>query len=132
MRKPGRILTEVLPHAFKKPVTTEYPRVKAQMPEQFRGKVVSSDAKCVGCKICMRDCPADAITVTKVGEKQFEISIDLAKCIYCAQCVDSCPRKSLESTTEFELAALDRSSLTVKINAGPRLEVDISTKAPSR
>lgn len=116
MKKPGRILTEVLPHAFKKPITTQYPKVKAEIPDRFRGKVVSFDAKCVGCKICMRDCPADAITLTKVAEKQFEISIDLAKCIYCAQCVDSCPRKVLVSTPEFELAALDRATLKVKIN----------------
>jgi formate hydrogenlyase subunit 6/NADH:ubiquinone oxidoreductase subunit I len=61
----------------------------------------------------MRDCPSTAIQIRKVGEKRFECEIDLSKCIYCAQCVDGCPKKSLETTTEFELAALDRGTLKV-------------------
>jgi formate hydrogenlyase subunit 6/NADH:ubiquinone oxidoreductase subunit I len=61
----------------------------------------------------MRDCPSNAITITKVGEKQFNCEINLAKCIYCAQCVDSCPKKALEATKEFELAVLDVKKLKV-------------------
>jgi formate hydrogenlyase subunit 6/NADH:ubiquinone oxidoreductase subunit I len=124
MRKPGAMLSEVLPQIFRKPATSGYPFVKVQMPDHFRGKLVSFDAKCVGCKICIRDCPAKAITLTKLAEKKFEISIDLARCIYCAQCVDSCPRKALESSQEFELASLDRATLMVRIN------IDVPTPAP--
>jgi formate hydrogenlyase subunit 6/NADH:ubiquinone oxidoreductase subunit I len=116
MRKPGAMLGEVLSHIFKKPANSNYPFKAAQMPDNFRGKIVSVDAKCIGCKICMKDCPANGITITKVAEKQFEVTIDLDKCIYCAQCVDSCPRKALASSKEFELASLDRSTLRVKVN----------------
>lgn len=117
MKKPGAMLAEVLPHIFKKPATLPYPRVKEEMPDRFRGRLISTDARCVGCKSCMKDCPASAINVVKVAEKQFQITIDLAKCIYCAQCVDSCPRKVLQSSREFELASLNRTSLKVKITA---------------
>jgi formate hydrogenlyase subunit 6/NADH:ubiquinone oxidoreductase subunit I len=128
MRKPGAMLGEVLSHTFKKPATLGYPFVKAQMPDNFRGKLVSYEAKCVGCKICMKDCPANAITITKVADKQFEIIIDLDKCIYCAQCVDSCPRKALDTTKEFELASLDRSTLRVRVNAPVEAPVAVEPK----
>jgi formate hydrogenlyase subunit 6/NADH:ubiquinone oxidoreductase subunit I len=111
------MLTEVLPYVFRKPVTTRYPREKAEMPDHFRGELEATDAQCVGCKICARDCPSNAITITKVGEKKFDVTIDLARCIFCAQCVDSCPRKVLASSTTFELASLDRSTLKVCFTA---------------
>jgi formate hydrogenlyase subunit 6/NADH:ubiquinone oxidoreductase subunit I len=116
MKKPGAMLGEVISHLFKKPATVSYPFTKAEMPDNFRGKIVSQDEKCIGCKICMKDCPADGIEIVKVAEKQFEIVIDLDKCIYCSQCVDSCPRKALNTSKEFELASLDRSTLRVKVN----------------
>ena len=111
MIRPGMMIRQLLESIFKKPATTLYPLVKREMPDKYRGKIVFAPSLCIGCKICMRDCPSNAITIAKVGEKQFECTIDLAKCIYCAQCVDSCPKKALEATKEFELAVLDRSKL---------------------
>ncbi|MFH1221110.1 MAG: 4Fe-4S dicluster domain-containing protein [Candidatus Eisenbacteria bacterium] len=49
------------------------------MLEGFRGKITADAAKCIGCKLCMRDCPSDAIHINKVEEKRFEIEIDLDK-----------------------------------------------------
>lgn len=116
MRKPGAILGEALSQIFKKSANSNYPQVKAEMPDRFRGKLVSHDENCVGCKMCEKDCPAHGISIVKVADKQFEIVIDLDKCIFCAQCVDSCPRKVLETSKEFELASLDRSTLRVRVN----------------
>jgi formate hydrogenlyase subunit 6/NADH:ubiquinone oxidoreductase subunit I len=61
----------------------------------------------------MRDCPADAITITKMGTDEVTCEIDLSRCIYCAQCVDSCPKDALRATREFELASLQRDKLKV-------------------
>jgi len=116
MIRPGKMIAQLLRSVFKKPATVRYPFVKIAMPEKFRGKIVFSPEKCIGCRICMRDCPSGAITIRKVAEKAFEAEIDLAKCIYCAQCVDSCPKKALESTGEFELASLDRNTLKVRFH----------------
>jgi len=111
------MIRQVLHSVIRKPATLNYPSVKHEMAEGFRGKLKFFKERCIGCKLCMRDCPSDAITITKVGEKQFECEIDLGKCLYCAQCVDTCPKKALEATIQFELAQLDPAKLKVKINA---------------
>lgn len=115
MKRPGKMMSQVLRSIFKRPATTRYPFVKSGMPEKFRGKLKFYPERCIGCKLCMKDCPSNAITIKKIGEKQFECEIDLGKCIYCAQCVDSCMKKALESTGEFELASLDREKLKVTL-----------------
>ncbi|MDD5538687.1 MAG: 4Fe-4S dicluster domain-containing protein, partial [Candidatus Omnitrophica bacterium] len=69
--------------------------------------------KCIGCKMCVRDCPANAIAVNKVDEKRYEAVFDLRRCIYCGQCVDSCLKKALAASAEFELAQLDKNKLKV-------------------
>ena len=127
MIRPGKMIREVLESLFKKAATTKYPLVKAVMPDKFRGKLKFYPERCIGCKMCMRDCPSNAIIIRKLGEKKFEAEIDLAKCIYCAQCVDSCPKKALESTKEFELAGLDHEKLKVVFSA--ETEDTVETKA---
>jgi len=115
--KIGKMTREVLCNFFKKPATVLYPVEKLDMPKNFRGKLLFHPEKCIGCKLCMRDCPTNAIVIRPVGDKQFECEIDLSRCIYCAQCVDSCLKKALEATTDVELAQLDIKLL--KIIYGP-------------
>ena len=117
MIRPGKMLKQVISSLFKKPATMLYPFQKTPMPDKFRGKLIFHPEKCIGCKLCMKDCPSNAINIKKVGEKSFVAEIDLAKCIYCAQCVDSCMKKALEASKEFELAALDRGKLKVTLGA---------------
>ncbi len=49
--------------------------------------------KCIGCKLCMRNCPVNAITVTDYvapGHKLPSVTIDTDKCIKCGVCMGNC------------------------------------------
>ena len=117
--KLGKMAVEVLKTFFQKPNTILYPAEKIEMPEKFRGKLVFYPEKCIGCQLCVKDCPSNAIRIKKLADGKFEAEVDLDKCIYCAQCVDSCPKKALEATKDVELAQLDSGKLKVVINAKP-------------
>ena len=121
------MIAQVMETIFKKPITVNYPADKSKMPHGFRGKLKFYPEKCIGCKICMKDCPSNAIEIKKVGEKQFEAIVDLDKCIYCAQCVDSCPKAALGITEDFELAQLDRNKLKVSIDVEPQKKSEKDT-----
>ena len=118
--KLGKMVAEVLQTFLEKPATVLYPYEKLEMPDKFRGKLVFYPEKCIGCMLCMKDCPSNAIKIKKLPDGKFEAEIDLDKCIYCAQCVDSCPRKALEATKDVELAQLDSGKLKVILSAGPQ------------
>jgi len=45
--------------------------------------------KCVGCLLCLKACPVQAIT----GERKKVHVIDQAACIKCGACLDACPAK---------------------------------------
>jgi formate hydrogenlyase subunit 6/NADH:ubiquinone oxidoreductase subunit I len=119
MRWPGRMAAEVLRNVIRKPATVLYPAERQEMPRDFRGKIRFIAARCVGCKLCQKDCPANALVIEKVGDKRFQAVFHLDRCIFCAQCVDSCNKEAMESTPEYELATLDRSTLQVTYDAPP-------------
>ncbi len=55
---------------------------------------------CIGCKLCLKHCPANAIVVNEAGEvkpgkKLPYVVIDQSKCIKCGACIDSCKFKSI-------------------------------------
>ena len=61
--------------------------------------VVDPDT-CIGCKLCLKKCPANAIEVNAAGEvkegkKLPYVVIDQSKCIKCGACIDSCKFKSI-------------------------------------
>jgi formate hydrogenlyase subunit 6/NADH:ubiquinone oxidoreductase subunit I len=113
MRKPGSIIDQAFKSLFKSPITGHYPFVRPKLIDKLRGRIKFDESLCIGCKLCVRDCPSDAITINKVGEKKFTCVIDLSKCIYCEQCVDTCPKDALVATVDFELAQTDSKKLIV-------------------
>ncbi len=104
-----KMLPEVIKALVKTPATINYPAEKLNIPAGYRGRIIFNSKSCIGCKMCMRDCPAAAIHIelTEVAKK-FKCTFLLDRCLFCAQCVDSCPRQALAATTEFELTCFER------------------------
>ena len=51
--------------------------------------------KCIGCGLCAKNCPADAITRTDYiapGHKLASFEINTEKCVKCGACLDSCKK----------------------------------------
>ena len=121
------MVPQVLGQMFRKPFTNKFPAKYApasttnfladvaagkaelippiETPENFRGKITYDRETCIGCKLCIKVCPTDAIEYIEENKK---IKIYLSRCCYCAQCNDICPANCLKMSNEFLLADADK------------------------
>ena len=51
--------------------------------------------KCTGCKLCIKECPVDAIFM-----QDEKVKIDMDKCIRCGKCHDICPHEAIRHDSE--------------------------------
>jgi len=105
---PGRVIPEAIRTLFKKRITSRYPFEEAEKPDRFRGRLEFDESNCTGCGLCARNCPADALEVTREEDGTITWRYDVSKCLYCGQCIETCPVKAIATTKEFELASGDK------------------------
>ena len=115
MKRTAKIMPQAVKHAFEKPATVNYPANREDVFTNVRGKLIFEADKCIGCKMCARDCPTKAIEIEKVGDKRFKAVVRMDLCIYCGQCVISCHKDALHNTEEFELAKLNKDDMKMDI-----------------
>ena len=123
------MLSQVFTQMFKKPFTNKFPAKYApnnttkfleevgagnieiippiNVPIGYRGKIKYDKEKCIGCKLCIKVCPSEAIEFIESDKK---IKIYLARCTFCSQCNDICPVNCLSMSNEFLLADADKYS----------------------
>ncbi|MFP4482078.1 MAG: 4Fe-4S binding protein [Thermovirgaceae bacterium] len=154
----NKMLIQILKQGSKKPSTNPFPvahmpdslqealaaaeegaielHPPVEIPENFRGRIAYDKNACIGCKMCIRVCPAHAITSLD-EEKKVEFHMD--RCCFCAQCTEICPVKCIWMTEEFAFASYERKAEIVsdsgkkpeppKDDSGPKAEESQDDKA---
>jgi NADH-quinone oxidoreductase subunit I len=113
--------------AFKKPITLEYPDVRWQLPERYRGILHNRIEDCIGCLACARACPVNCIHIeivkrgpdeygvtsdgTKITQWIPKFDIDMSLCMICGLCTEPCPTECLTTSKEYELAVSNRKDM---------------------
>ncbi len=92
---------------FGKPSTLMYPQRPRAYSAATRGRVENEIEKCIFCRLCERNCPTDAIMVSK---ERKEWQIDSLKCCTCRRCVEVCPVKCLTMHNVYFPSVTDRPS----------------------
>jgi len=108
---------ELLRNAVKKPATLLYPSERILPVEGIRGRVDWEIEECVGCGLCQKICPSEAIEITGKGPRA-DIIYYLDKCIFCGECVDICPTKAIRTASDYELASVTREELVIHYRRG--------------
>lgn len=107
----GTMFQDIVESFFKKPTTRLYPAENLAPPERYRGILSFDPSLCTGCKLCIKDCPSDAIDLVILDRaaKQYVMRYRMDRCIYCGQCVVNCKFKCIGmSNQDWEHAALKK------------------------
>jgi formate hydrogenlyase subunit 6/NADH:ubiquinone oxidoreductase subunit I len=137
MSQIGILIPELLRNLNTHPATVLYPFQSVSAPVGYRGVPRFDFNLCVGCKLCVKDCTAEAIEIEQVkmpapppaeeGQpapkvpKQFRMVLYLDRCIHCARCAEVCNKDAITLDREYEMANFTHEAL--KIVEGPADQV---------
>ncbi|MFO8110336.1 MAG: 4Fe-4S binding protein [Thermoplasmata archaeon] len=84
-----------------------------ELPPDYRGKLTYDVDACIGCKLCLKVCPSEAL-VFKPEEKKIKHYV--SRCTFCSQCVEICPKNCFKMSNEFLIAGLDKEAEDMVLN----------------
>ncbi len=121
------MILRVLKQVFKHPFTNKFPAKYApkstirfladveegkvemippiELPPKFRGAPAYDRETCIGCQLCVRVCPSQAIEFIPDDKK---VKFYLTRCTFCSQCEEVCPVSAIEMSDEWLLASDDK------------------------
>lgn len=125
MRRTGYYFTH-----HKEIITQQYPDVKPELPDRFKGEVVMphderNEHACTGCTACELACPNGTIKIiTKMetgadGKKKKALEkfvYHLELCTMCNLCIVACPTDAIKMDQTFEHSVFDRNQLIKTLN----------------
>ncbi len=95
------LLSNIFSVFFSKPETENYPFEKTHIPKRYRGRVNMREQNCVGCSLCVLDCPASALEMEKESKNRFRLLHYRDRCTYCGQCEQSCRFDAIFMDNEY-------------------------------
>ena len=121
VRAVGRAMGNTFLNFVRKPVTVNYPTVKRQYPDRFRGLLAltydpqTGEENCIGCRLCEYICPPQVIKVEMLKAEKRNwaktFTLELYACEFCELCVQVCPTDAIIMMKSFDLATADRRTL---------------------
>ncbi|MDP3880451.1 MAG: 4Fe-4S binding protein [Dehalococcoidales bacterium] len=78
------------------------------------GRLELDCCRCIGCGLCARDCPTEALTALlndETGDYQLLFRHDL--CVGCGRCVEVCPEDCIRLEPVLELDKLDNPAVVI-------------------
>lgn len=112
-RKNFGLLPALLDAIFAKPDTVAYPFAPLELSEQYRGAVEINTENCVGCGLCIRECPAMALELIRFSRTNFQLIHYPARCTSCGQCEQICRNQGIYLSNRFVAATTDPATLVM-------------------
>ena len=102
------LLPDISETLFSTPVTIAYPGDTSILPASYRGSVRINAENCVGCSLCVLDCPAKALELEKKIKKRYRLIHYRDRCSYCGQCELSCKFNAIYMDNTYKEASAER------------------------